>query len=89
VDFPSPEELVCQLFDDSGLGDMLEAGEVFFSPECDALLEELGRKVDDVRFDQPVSSLLEDPAWREIGLLAKVALLKIERLFNGADASDR
>lgn len=87
--FPSPEELVCQLFDDSGLGDMLEAGDVAFSPECDALLGELGRKIDDVRLDQPVGSLIEDRAWREIGSMAKAALRRIERISNGANASDR
>ena len=87
TEFPSPEEIVCQLFDDSGLGDMLEAGEAF-SPECDALLGELRRKVAGMRLDQPVSALLEDHAWREIGSMAKAALRKIERISNGADASD-
>jgi hypothetical protein len=40
MEFPCPVELVCQLFDDTGLDDALEAGEVFFSPECDSLLRE-------------------------------------------------
>jgi hypothetical protein len=87
--FPSPVELVCGLFLDSGFEDMREAGEVFFSPECDALLEELSRMVDAVSFDQPYKSLLEDHAWIEAGSMAKVVLRKIERISNGADASDR
>ena len=87
TEFPSPEEIVCQLFDDSGLDEVLEAGEAF-SPECDALLRELSRKVANVRLDQPASSLLEGHAWREIGSMAKVALRKIEKILNGADAPD-
>lgn len=84
--FPSPEELVCQLFDDSGLGDLLEAGDVAFSPECDALLGELGRKIDDVRLDQPVASLIEDRAWREVRSLAKEALRCCEIVMRIRDA---
>ena len=81
-------ELCCQLFDDTSLGDMLKSGEVFFSPECDALLRGFERKIDAVDVEQGASSLLEDPAWLEIVSMAKVILLKIKSLTEGEDTME-
>jgi hypothetical protein len=74
---PSPVELVCQLFDDSGLGDLLDIGRVF-SVESDGALKELGRRVSLVNMDQPLDDLLEDPDWHRVVKKAKEALLNLE-----------
>lgn len=81
TEFPSPEELICQLFDDSGLDDLLATGDAF-SPEADALLRDLSRRVDSMNLDQAASTLLKDRAWIDVGLIAKEALRLIGRISN-------
>jgi hypothetical protein len=74
-----PGELVCQLFDDTGLDDILESGQEAFSPTCDRILVELGRSVDKADVEQPIESLLEDDGWREVIELAEAALSEIRK----------
>ena len=83
-DLPPPGELVCQLFDDTGLDEELEIGTAI-SPECDVVLRELGRKLDDIDFDQPTRMLLKDPAWHEAGSMAATAVRIMERISSDAD----
>lgn len=69
----SPSEAVNQLFDDSGLGDLLEGGLVF-SEKADATLRRLGEHMSKINFDQPVEDLLADRHWlklRELSLQAR------------------
>jgi hypothetical protein len=67
------------LFDDTTLGDQLEGGGAF-TPECDAILEELLRATANLVDDRPFDEVLESGAWREITSKARAALLEIERL---------
>ena len=75
---PSPTELICQLFDDTGLDEELEAGQVF-SPKCDAFLRNLSRKCWDIDVDRSPRLLLEDSNWHDVANTASVALLEIEK----------
>jgi hypothetical protein len=61
-EFPSPTELVCQVFDDSGILELLARGPVF-SPETDACLLEVSRRVDEVDLEQPPQDLVRNAAW--------------------------
>jgi hypothetical protein len=70
---PSPEEIICQLYDDSGLGDLLDDGAVF-SPDCDAALRKLGQAVALVNTNQPTYLLLADPEWHAVVVMAREAL---------------
>ena len=73
----SPSELVCQLFDDTGLEHSLERrrGTPVFSAEADELLLELSRLVDrlDDLAELSPSELLADARWRAIQALAASA----------------
>ena len=62
---PSPVELISSLFDDSGLGDLLDDGSVF-SPGTDRLLRELSTMVDQVDLSQPPERLLNDTRWQKL-----------------------
>jgi hypothetical protein len=55
------EEAVCQLFDDSGLGDSLAKGETVFSPELDALLLDLREHIRKVDPQESPMSIIESP----------------------------
>jgi hypothetical protein len=72
----SPTEAVNQLFDDSGLGDLLE-GELVFSEKADLLLKELSRHVDTINFEQPIEELLSDDRWPKLRQLAADAMSEV------------
>lgn len=81
--FPSPEELICQVFDDSGLDDLLSIGPVF-SPKVDAVLRELS---DVAAVFVPASTAADidaDERWAKIVALARRALFAIEHSLSGA-----
>ena len=73
-------ELVCQLFDDTGLSDMID------SPELEKQLgrvvaeglRELDRKLDDVDSSTEPSRLIESPAMEEVRRLARELLESLE-----------
>lgn len=73
----SPSESVNQLFDDPGLGDLLEAGHVF-SNQADRNLRRLSICVDSVDFDKPIESLLVDERWLNVRQLAWQALQEVK-----------
>jgi len=75
---PSPVEIVSTLFDDSGLGDLLDQGPVF-SPETDALLVQLGELVDNLNLQEPPEKLLMDPRWQALREHAAKALASLAR----------
>lgn len=72
----SPTETVNQLFDDSGLGDLLE-GELVFSEKADSLLKELSRHVDTINFEQPIEELLFGERWLRLRQLASDAMSEV------------
>jgi hypothetical protein len=72
-----PEELVCQLFDDSGLGDLLEKG-VACSPHVDGLFRELDGMLATVDLAQGGRDLTESEAWGAIRAMAMRILRAIE-----------
>ena len=76
---PDPVELICQLFDDTGVLEELDAGQVF-SLKCDAYLRKLHRMTSVVDVEQHPRCLFEDPIWKEIVATAKTALVEIMKL---------
>ena len=60
--FPAPAELVCQLFDDSGVDDLLAEG-VVFSEATDALLRRLSSLAADLDLNGPPEVLLSSEGW--------------------------
>lgn len=79
----SPGETVNQLFDDSGLGDLLEDGLVF-SEEADSALRKLGKYVDTIDFERSVAEILADGRWQEVRQLASKAMSEVSRALGGA-----
>jgi hypothetical protein len=74
----SYEEVVCGLFDDSGLGDALEAEELYpvFDPDTDAVLRRLSAEVLKIRSQDP-RLILNDPQLVNIRGLAERSLQMI------------
>ena len=73
----SLDECACRLFDDSGLGDALDKGEVY-GPDLDTGLRELRRALSKIDRNQPVSQLLAAPGVAQVRRSAQALLL----LFN-------
>jgi hypothetical protein len=77
--FPAPEELICQVFDDSGIDDALASGGVF-SADADALLRQLSGAVGGLDVSRRPAELLRDEDWtRVVGLAGKVLAAIPER----------
>ena len=72
-----PSEVVSQLFDDTGLGDLLERSKrPVVSKEADPVLRELGSRIEKVDLRTDVRELLDQQQWRRIrALAAKAAIL--------------
>ncbi|NVB85710.1 MAG: hypothetical protein HOV81_45520 [Kofleriaceae bacterium] len=76
--FPkSPGALVDELFDDTGLIELLSAGTVF-GDKADALLRELSALLDDIDLDQAPTKLLADRTWQMAQRFAAVAYAEVE-----------
>jgi hypothetical protein len=71
--FPSPTELVCQVFDDSGVDDLLAKGLVF-SEATDNVLRRLSGLVARVNLDVRPQELLSSKHWFEVTEEAALAL---------------
>ena len=71
--FPSPTELVCQLFDDSGVNDLLEKG-IVFSEDTDAILRRLSSLAGELDLDISPEVLLSSAQWIELTYQAARAL---------------
>ena len=74
---PPPKELVCQIFEDSGLGDLLEEG--VFSEEVDGIFRQMDSLAKEVDLDQAPDLLLKDSAWGRFCHLARLADLGVRR----------
>lgn len=74
VDFPSPVELLCQIFDDSGVGDLLDAQRCVFSTTTDAALRKLAKQAARLDLDQEPKQLVASEAWIEFALEASRVL---------------
>jgi len=75
--FPSPVELVCQLFDDSGIDDLLEIGLVFSQP-TDALLRKMSSLAEEVDVEVAAEKLLQCESWRRLSQDAGRALQMVK-----------
>ena len=71
----SPIEAVCGLFDDSGLGDLLEKGSVFAEP-ADSTLRRLDALIHTFDLGH-CKQLLDDPRWDTVRKLAVIALAQV------------
>lgn len=68
----SPTELVCELFDDTGLSEYLAdaSKEPVFTIHVDDMLRQIESSLTDLDLAGPPSKLLEDKRWREVQALA-------------------
>jgi hypothetical protein len=73
----SPTELVCQLFDDSGLDELLEGG-IVFSTRADDTLRRMNVLASNLNLEQRPDDLLRDGRWLEFTRLAESALAAVE-----------
>ncbi len=72
---PTFIEACCQLFDDTGLGDALKAGETVFSTEADQAIQDLSDVIDKVGFYKgPDSAIIDTPAMQNVREKAAKAL---------------
>ena len=62
--FPDPDELVCQIFDDSGIDVLLAEGQVF-SETTDAALRRLSVLAEALDLHQTPTRLLSSEGWLE------------------------
>jgi hypothetical protein len=67
--FPDPGELVCQVFDDSSVNELLAEG-MLFSAATDDLLRQLDRLADEVDVEVAPEALLASDAWLVLARLA-------------------
>lgn len=70
---PPPSELINQVFDDSGIIDLLDDGPVF-SDRADKALRDLSDLVDTSDLNQPIENLLASKHWLQVASLARLAL---------------
>ena len=72
-------EVVCQLFDDTGIGDELNEKTDGFvtSEELDPILRELGALIDSIDYRVPVIEILKHPNWQKVLMLSSHALTKM------------
>lgn len=68
------EEAVCQLYDDTGLGDALDQGCTGYSPEAEGSLRDLLRLLNRVPADASPESQVDHPAMIKARTAAGVAL---------------
>lgn len=79
--FPTPVELVCEVFDDSGISTLLDTGEVIFSDAADAVLRRLSAIADRVNLDRPPGEILSSEDWGEfVAEAARLLVLVREAL---------
>jgi hypothetical protein len=74
----SPGNLVDELFDETGLTELLPAGTVF-GAKADSLLCELSALLDDIDLEQAPAQLLADRSWQMAQRFAAVAYAEVER----------
>jgi len=80
TDFPEPTELLCQIFDDSGVDDLLAEGAVF-SEATDVALRELSQLASRQDLTETPERLLSSEGWLEFAReAARVLALVREEL---------
>lgn len=80
IHFPEPTELICQIFDDSGVDDLLAEG-VVFSDTTDAALRRLSELAARLDLDQAPERLISSEGWIQFALeTARVLALVREDL---------
>ncbi len=69
-------EVVCQLFDDTGIGDKLneKQDEIVLSEELDAILRELSSILDSIDYRMVASDILNHPDWPKVVRLSSRAV---------------
>lgn len=74
-------EVVCQLFDDTALGDMLEAkkDEPVLSEEIDSIMIDLGKIFDEIDYRTDTKDILNHPSWLRVRKLSSDALKLFRR----------
>ena len=78
--FPEPAELICQIFDDSGIDDLLAEG-ALFSETTDAALKQLSKLAARLDLDESPERLVLSDGWVEFAReTAKVLALVKEEL---------
>lgn len=66
----TPSELVSQLYDDTGLGDLLDDSKIAITPQADRLLAELRRVLHQFDLYSGAEALLAEPEWLRVHELA-------------------
>ena len=74
---PDATEILCGLFDDSGLDELLEEGEVFW-PELDHHLRVMSQFGERIGTERPPGEILGDPLWTTLATLSTKALAALE-----------
>jgi len=79
------DELVCQLFEDTALGELLElpSSEPVFSRDADEKLRELSQLLDRIPFDVGAKNLLRHPLWERVRAVAGLSALLVESALEG------
>lgn len=78
----SYSEAVCQLFDDTAIGDFLDDTEngVVLSEELDSLLRELSNILDLIDYRIGASNIIKHPHWPKVRQLAADALKALYKI---------
>jgi hypothetical protein len=74
--FPGPEELICQVFDDSGIDDALIDG-IVFSANADEILKQLSRAAATIDASGRPEEFVRGEEWKRVVHLAEKALAAI------------
>lgn len=74
---PDYNELVCQVFDDTGLSEALKTGtaDAALGTRCTSLLRELSTVVDSVQVDRPCVEVVDSPELMRVRAVAAAALI--------------
>lgn len=75
---PVASELLNEVFDDSGLTELLKRGPVF-SKKADQALKDLNKLSAQIDLDQSTENLVTSKHWLQITLLAAVALKAVNK----------
>lgn len=80
--FPAPTELICQIFDDSGINDLLAEGAVF-SETTDAALKRFSALTARLDLDEEPERLMASKRWLEFAREAARVLALVRKDLKG------
>jgi len=77
----SYSEVVCQLFDDTGIGDQLDkkTDEFIFSQELDLIFRQLNLLFYTIDYKMPITDILSHSDWKKVRQLSSQALKLIQK----------